>query len=244
MRNTAFAAELESQLAAADPDVPVTQRGEAERAVGAGVLLVADPDQGALQEPHQRRQHLLPRQAGLAQILGNAAADPRQAARRNPTSGRTWRHRGGCAIQGDSGTACGRGRRGRSPAGGRADHCRSTHPGRPGGMASLRIRVSRAGSAILRPPGAMYENWRPRRTRRMPGLQSLVNSRLIEDTPQDLLLPPGRQLPVGRGTRQAHCIGQGRVLVGECSHRLGRRTAKYVPPRIVNSANTITGAHF
>ena len=111
-------------------------------------------------------------------------------------------------------------------------------------MANLRIRVSRAGSAIRRPPGAMYENWRPRRTRRMPGLQSLVNSRLIEDTPQEPLLPPGRQVPLGRGTGQAHCISQRCVLVGECSHRLRRLTAKYVPPRIVNCANTVHRSHF
>ena len=55
----------------------------------------------------------------------------------------------------------------------------------------------------------------------MPGLQSLVNSRLIEDTPQGLLVAAERQVPTRLGTGQAHCMGQGRVLVIECSDRLG-----------------------
>jgi hypothetical protein len=111
-------------------------------------------------------------------------------------------------------------------------------------MASLRIRDSRAGSATRRPPGSKYLNCRPRRTRRMPGLQSLVNSRLIENTPQNPLLPPGGQLPPRRRPRQAHCIGQCRVLVGECSHRFARRTAKYVPSLSVYSANPVHTSRF
>ena len=95
----ALAPELEPDRLPADPDVPVAHRGQAERLVGPGVFLVADPDQGRLQEPDDRRQHLLARQPGRARsasvrfrIAGNAEANA--IIRPYFDSSRTVRHRG------------------------------------------------------------------------------------------------------------------------------------------------------
>src|SRR5689334_8371936 len=65
----ALASKLEAHGRARDLHVMVPQRGEAERAIAAGVLLVADPDARALEQPDHRGQHLLPRQPRLGQVL-------------------------------------------------------------------------------------------------------------------------------------------------------------------------------
>ena len=62
----ALAAEAEAQRRAVDLDVAVAQGGQAERVVGPRVLLVADADQRRLEQAHDRRQHLLARQAAAA----------------------------------------------------------------------------------------------------------------------------------------------------------------------------------
>jgi hypothetical protein len=67
--------EPEADARAADPCVPIAQRGQPERAVQPGVLVVADPDQGQLEQPHDGRQDLLARQAGLRQVRVAALAD-------------------------------------------------------------------------------------------------------------------------------------------------------------------------
>ena len=54
-------------------EVPVAHRGQAERAVGPGVLGVADPDQGHFEQADDRGEHLLARQA-------RALRDPHQDA--------------------------------------------------------------------------------------------------------------------------------------------------------------------
>jgi len=79
-RARAFAANLESQRAPADVDVPVTKWGEPERAVGTGILLVTDPDQRGLQELYERRQDPFARQPWFPQVLGYPPAYARQAA--------------------------------------------------------------------------------------------------------------------------------------------------------------------
>ncbi len=43
--------ELQSQPAALAPDVPAQQRGQAERAVGVGVAVVADPEVAQIEQP-------------------------------------------------------------------------------------------------------------------------------------------------------------------------------------------------
>ena len=54
-------AELELQAVAVDANVFVVQRRDPERLVLPLVLLVADPDQRLVHEPHSGREHLLPR---------------------------------------------------------------------------------------------------------------------------------------------------------------------------------------
>src|SRR6266702_2156781 len=78
--NATLASKLKSQLVPANTHMPVTQRGQAERPVGAGVFLVANPDQRKFQQPDYSRQHSRAWQPGLAQVLGNSSADARKTA--------------------------------------------------------------------------------------------------------------------------------------------------------------------
>src|SRR5581483_2168428 len=73
-----LAAEIEAHREAGNLDMTVAQRGQAERAVGLGILAVADPDMRGLEQPHDRGQHLLARQAGPPQIAIDRAPDARQ----------------------------------------------------------------------------------------------------------------------------------------------------------------------
>jgi hypothetical protein len=73
--DTALAAELEAQRRSVDLRVLVAHRRQTERMIVAGVLLVADPDQRLLEQLHDRREHLLPRQPRLLQIGARAAAN-------------------------------------------------------------------------------------------------------------------------------------------------------------------------
>ena len=74
----ALAVEPEPDPGAVDRRVAVAQRREAERLVEPGVLLVADPDQRQLEQPDDRRQHLLAGQARAAEVRVDALADRRQ----------------------------------------------------------------------------------------------------------------------------------------------------------------------
>jgi hypothetical protein len=58
--------------------VVVAQGGQAEGAVLAGVLLVADADQGRFEQAHDGGQHLAARQAGPRQVPLDAGANCRQ----------------------------------------------------------------------------------------------------------------------------------------------------------------------
>ena len=60
-------------------DVAVAQRRQAERAVVARVLLVADADERRLQQAHDGRQHLAPGQARQPQVGGDAPREARAA---------------------------------------------------------------------------------------------------------------------------------------------------------------------
>ncbi len=76
--DAALAPEMKADVRAAHVDVLFAQRRQAEGAVGARVLLVADADQRDLEEPHHRRQHLLAREARAAELRVHRGADPRQ----------------------------------------------------------------------------------------------------------------------------------------------------------------------
>ncbi|GAV37054.1 hypothetical protein ROTAS13_04747 [Roseomonas sp. TAS13] len=75
----ALALEVEADLAAVQPDMPVPQRGQAIGAVLRGIVLVADTDQRVLQQPRHGRQHLLPRQALARHVRRHPLPDLRQA---------------------------------------------------------------------------------------------------------------------------------------------------------------------
>ena len=76
--DAALAPEPEFQGRAPDPGMPVAHRRQAERVVVAGILVVADADQGRLQQPDDGRQDLAPRQAGELQVAFGGAADLRE----------------------------------------------------------------------------------------------------------------------------------------------------------------------
>ena len=78
MRNAALAAELEAQLVPRHCHVTAPQRRQAERAVVACVLVVADADQRALEQPDHRCQHLVARQLGKVDVTLDTLADERQ----------------------------------------------------------------------------------------------------------------------------------------------------------------------
>ena len=81
MLDAALAAKPEADPAALDVGVAVAQRRQAERAVGAGVFVVADPDQGGVEQPDERRQHRLAPRRGSdrrRQVGLDALPDPRQ----------------------------------------------------------------------------------------------------------------------------------------------------------------------
>ena len=76
--DAALAAKAEADVAAVDLGVPVAQGRQAEAVVGLRVFAVADAEQGQLEQPDDRRQHPLARQAVPAQIGVDARPDPRQ----------------------------------------------------------------------------------------------------------------------------------------------------------------------
>src|SRR3954471_17995258 len=74
----ALAPELEAQGGAVDISVLAAQGGDPKGVVLFGVLLVADPDEGRLQQLDDRGEHLLPPQAALRHVLLEPLADPGQ----------------------------------------------------------------------------------------------------------------------------------------------------------------------
>src|SRR6185503_4925085 len=78
--DAAFAPEAELELRAAHAHLPLAQRGQSERLVLAGVLLVADAHARGLEQVHHRGKNFLARQAGEREVARDAPADPRQGA--------------------------------------------------------------------------------------------------------------------------------------------------------------------
>ena len=69
--DAALALELKSQGASLDCDVPIAHCAEPNRAVGAGVLFVADTHQCRLEQTNHGREHFFPAEAGPPQIPGD-----------------------------------------------------------------------------------------------------------------------------------------------------------------------------
>ncbi len=76
--DAALAAEGEAQHLAVDAHVAPAQRGEAEGVVLARVLVVADADQRAVEQPHHGGEELAPRMVRRAQVALDALAQQRQ----------------------------------------------------------------------------------------------------------------------------------------------------------------------
>ena len=74
-----LATEIEMDVATAlDLHMAVSKCGYAIAFVGLGIFLVAHPHQRRLEEPYDRRQHLLARYAGARQVLFHPRPDLRQ----------------------------------------------------------------------------------------------------------------------------------------------------------------------
>src|SRR5918996_2163540 len=78
MLPAALAPILENDLGARELDMAVAHRGEPIAAVLAGVLPVADPNEGDLEEMDHGRQNLLARQPTARLVFGDAGAKLRQ----------------------------------------------------------------------------------------------------------------------------------------------------------------------
>src|SRR5688572_13237451 len=74
----ALPAELETNCSAADAHMFVPHRRQPERLVLSRVLLVADPNEAALEQLHQRCQYLLARQSRPRQVGPRPASEDRQ----------------------------------------------------------------------------------------------------------------------------------------------------------------------
>src|SRR5688572_21644272 len=77
----ALAAELEADGATRDANVLVAQRGQPERVILPRILLVADANETALEQLHERRQHLLARQTRPRQVGACPSPEGRQRTR-------------------------------------------------------------------------------------------------------------------------------------------------------------------
>ena len=98
-----------------------------------GVVLRADPEEAAVEQPRGAGQRALARHAVARQVPLDALAQTRQTSGRSPPSTRTSRGRGARASGRGSGTACGPRRRCRWPGCGPSGRGRPTRPPRPGG---------------------------------------------------------------------------------------------------------------
>ena len=78
MQLAAFAPKAEMHVRADHFGMSVSQGRQSERTVLLSILLVADPDSGLLEEPDDRRKHLLSRHAGPFQVAVRLLADLRQ----------------------------------------------------------------------------------------------------------------------------------------------------------------------
>src|SRR5688572_10007176 len=78
MWHAALSAELESELRPGHGDVSASECREPERAIVPGVLVAAHANQRLLEQPDDRREHLLTRQRRCRDVLLHALTDARQ----------------------------------------------------------------------------------------------------------------------------------------------------------------------
>ncbi|XQU71269.1 hypothetical protein OJJOAM_004058 [Cupriavidus sp. H18C1] len=170
------------------------QRGQSIGAVLARVAAAADPHQRGVEQQQHGGQHLLARNAVALEIAARAAPQPRQCAAEREQTVVLVPRRAARSRPGGSGTACGRGRRGRWPGYGRGGRGRSRRPGKRGNRqrvdAGNGVAIADAG-AVRREIGEAAAHQAPRDAG--PGVVDIAD--------------PGRQ-------RLARC---------NCSRRRGRR---------------------
>src|SRR5262249_27459223 len=80
MPNTALAAKLEPQRGATHLHVAVAACRQPERSILSSVLLVADTNEALLEQLHDGREHLAPRQPRLCEVDARPASNQRQRA--------------------------------------------------------------------------------------------------------------------------------------------------------------------
>ena len=76
--DAALALEAEPDATAVHVHVPGTQGGQTVGAVVAGVAVVADADQGGVEQRNRQGHHLVATEAGQAQLGVDVPAQPRQ----------------------------------------------------------------------------------------------------------------------------------------------------------------------
>ena len=126
----------------ADRDVRLAHRGEPERLVLDRVLLRADAEEAAVEQPHRAREHARAREAVSVEVGLHVLAQVRQRACEPDHLGRTSPRRAGRATARGRGTACGRPRRCRWPGGDRAGDGQIQTSFHAGGIPSSRMRAS------------------------------------------------------------------------------------------------------
>ena len=98
--DAALAAELEADARAVDLGVRIPHGRQPDRTVVAGIFFVADADERSLEQPDDRGENLLARQARPPQVAPRSAGGSAASARANGmsrpyfASSRTSRHRG------------------------------------------------------------------------------------------------------------------------------------------------------
>ena len=149
----AFSAKPKGDMRAVNLHVAVAHGGQAKRLVVPGVLVVSDPDVGRIQEMHDRGYHAFPGSTPCVTCPSPRGGGSAAAPWRTPAGDGTWSHRAPPSSAGGSGTACGRERRGLSPAGARSPIGRSTRRSTPAGSPTPRFappaRSKRAALASM-----------------------------------------------------------------------------------------------
>ncbi len=148
----ALALEAEDHLTFGDGGVIAPQRGQAVGAVVGGVLGVADPHQGLVEEAHDDGHHVVPVHRCADEDRPRPTSAGRAGAGEVEESVELVLVPDLLASAGGSGTACAPGRRGRWPGGDRCAGCRSTRRSRRAGSPGSRSSPG-PPARPCRPPG-------------------------------------------------------------------------------------------
>ncbi len=170
--------------------VTLVDRREPVALVLDGVVLAADAEEAAVEQPHGAGEHALARHPFARRGARRRARASPAARARSRSSRRTSAGRAARATCRGSGTACARARRSRWPGCGPSGYGQIHTSSQAGGITSSRMRV-RVSSSVRRVPSwSRYSNPLPRRRRRIPGPE------------QSARLQPGHGLHLARGAQR------------------------------------------